>query len=429
MIPRMRFALLMLFLLPFAASAKQDWRLKSSSYYTALFYGYGMSDSTVYQYPALTDTNVQQIHFYLAQSDRSVRWEGRTDFIQYTPAGDSQLVEMRKYDTAVGTFQVLGIHQYAYNAQRLRSSHTELKYDSVLGRNKNVRRDVYVYDSAGRLTERTTQLSDLPGLVWINNGRSSWRYNSRGRIRETVGYFWNAAQGRWLLNDSTVHTYDASDTVYRGDVSYYRNTTTNRTFQLFRTRVDSVDLAGRRLQVYEDRYDTARRTWNASSAIRYRYDTAGRMTQLLLGFWNASRADYDYRGMTDYFYHVPSGKLERSLYTAVGASPAYYQVWNYYYEVLPAAVAVPDVTSGAELRAFPQPASATLQLEVRLDRQQAYSVTVLDLQGRRLQRLTGISAGTERISIPVSELPAGSYIAVLQGDSGAGASLKFVVQH
>jgi len=81
-----------------------------------------------------------------------------------------------------------------------------------------------------------------------------------------------------------------------------------------------------------------------------------------------------------------------------------------------------------QMSLFPNPASDQVNMEVTTEASGAASLRVVDLRGRTiLQQKMELTAGTQRLAVPVSNLPAGAYLLRIDGRDGYHATARFTV--
>ena len=82
----------------------------------------------------------------------------------------------------------------------------------------------------------------------------------------------------------------------------------------------------------------------------------------------------------------------------------------------------------SRMDAFPNPASDVVNLNVASTGNANAAVRIVDLTGRTVRHLTvSLATGEQRLSIPVADLPVGTYLVRLDADTGFAATAKFTV--
>lgn len=86
------------------------------------------------------------------------------------------------------------------------------------------------------------------------------------------------------------------------------------------------------------------------------------------------------------------------------------------------------ITDIARLDVFPNPTSDVLNLKVAVPAATTASVRVVDMTGRTVAtQQVALTAGEQRVSFPVNNLPAGTYLVRLDAATGFAATAKFTV--
>ena len=80
------------------------------------------------------------------------------------------------------------------------------------------------------------------------------------------------------------------------------------------------------------------------------------------------------------------------------------------------------------LDVFPNPAAHVVNLNIGMSKAASASVRVIDMTGRTVSTSQlALSAGEQRVALPVNELPVGTYMIRLDADNGYAATAKFTV--
>jgi hypothetical protein len=83
--------------------------------------------------------------------------------------------------------------------------------------------------------------------------------------------------------------------------------------------------------------------------------------------------------------------------------------------------------SNESFKVYPNPASEMINLEVNLERSSNATITIANINGQVITFQDHPNIRNERISINVSEYPAGSYLARIATEEGT-KTLKFIVE-
>lgn len=96
---------------------------------------------------------------------------------------------------------------YTYNTQNEIESIEFISYDIATGQISDGRRDEFWYDANGNYIRKI--IKNRVNNVWQNFYATNIGYTSNNKISKYVGY--NFSGNTWILNDSTLNTYDSNE--------------------------------------------------------------------------------------------------------------------------------------------------------------------------------------------------------------------------
>ena len=85
-------------------------------------------------------------------------------------------------------------------------------------------------------------------------------------------------------------------------------------------------------------------------------------------------------------------------------------------------------TSGINMQLYPVPVETQLNISLNMDRSQVFSFSIIDLKGSVIRNWSDEVEGSYQKTIPVAELPAGSYFIKAQSKDAVYTE-RFAVRH
>jgi len=243
--------------------------------------------------------------------------------------------------------------------------------------------------SGSLITQYLFQSIDTNGNAQ-NSMKQSYSYNSKGKMIKQVSEEWIPRLSSWFTEkiDSTV--YNSTD-----------DTSVSYSMQFYAGSVPATNLR-RHINVY----DTHGNTLFALSQL---YDSVHTV------FINTARGTYTYNSFD---------QLSSETYELAGPAGSWlpdtniiYQSHYYYETYTPASVSSLEAEQGI-LKIFPNPASSTININIKWHEPQSFTIAIYNMQGRLIQQWGEQKTDVYEKQIPVSMLSAGNYVIKVRGEQG-----------
>jgi len=237
----------------------------------------------------------------------------------------------------------------------------------------NVLRYIFTYNMQGQWTEVLQQEYDMMGLTWQDAVKTQYTYDSSGNLSIRLTMEWNGST--WDDQERSLHTFNSSgyetETIseewFGSWVPYNRSTYTydgqwNRIHMLYEWWTGSA--------------------WENGAFTTRTFDGQNRLTVELRQIWNSA---WENNEMDQWTYNLPVG-IEK-----------------------------PELTKVSGM-VYPNPAINHLNISFELSEALPITVYIHDISGREFQhhRQGQFTAGSHHLVVPVSHLPAGSYLVTLR---------------
>jgi hypothetical protein len=350
-------------------------------------------------------------------------------------------------DTATGTFVNLWRSQQTFDANNNILTRTSEEWKTATGSWRNANKDVQTYDAMNNPTSYLFQIWDIVAGAWVNNYKSTSTYAGHNLISE-ISEGWNIPGGTWENSNKHTNTYDAANNVI-GSLDEYWNSTSGSWQNSMRetSTYDGMNNLMTRLQE-----NWAGTTWQSSTRQTFTYDAMNnRLTQLTEDFFTGSWINSSNINFSAFSgNHQPGVEIGQQWDPAASAfvntykrtatfnsfdQPTYVdeQSWNnsagawginsgdhaarYYYETY--VTETPKIVNAAGKAAiYPVPAASDVFIDVAWSEPQAFSVSIIDMQGR-LQSAWNVAKCKQYCeAISVRHMPAGIYTVSIKSDMG-----------
>ena len=329
---------------------------------------------------------------------------------------------------------------------------TYQEWDDDLGALADVDKTFNTFTSFDKVLRDST--IRMEGTIWINSGRNYNTYDAAQNLIENIAFDWGGSE--WY-NYKSVYTYTAANKVATEYFMAKEATATDfdtlsRTLytydvadrlikELYQSKMMGVfvnndqrnytyDASGRLIQEVNDFWDASGAAWvNIQNTINT-YDGAGNKVKATNFRKEGSAVDSSYRYLYTYNTY---GQATREIYQRWDEDPAswdalYQEDQAFYYEEYVTA-SVKQIPLAGSLKVYPIPAKDELYVTMLLDKAQAATITLVDMQGRLLSSRTITAAQTINETIALGNMASGNYFLSIIGDNGARITKQITVAH
>lgn len=263
-------------------------------------------------------------------------------------------------------------------------------------------RGMYTYNAQGQQTEYLVQ--DWNGGTWDNSFKQTITYTAAG-MSQQLNQFWNSSNNTWFDNDRFVYSYDANNKLAEELHQFWNSTWQN----VNRTRY-SYNGTGLLQTASFHVWNISANTWDSSTRSTITYDAANDPATTLYEEWDGSAYVYLQKQTTTFSNHQRT-LAETQSWSSASTGWVYtassYRMYYFYEPFFPAAIDKLPLQAGITL--YPMPANDVLHIALENSNGKIYTLTLTDMNGRKLLQQQG-HVYNNMLSLPVANLPAGSYL-------------------
>jgi streptogramin lyase len=186
--------------------------------------------------------------------------------------------------------------------------------------------EIYMYDTAGNLTEDFQYNWDLDSYKWTNYEHYVYKYDTSGNLSEEIRYIWDSGIDDWINSVQTIYTYDTAGNL------------TEETFYSWDSGIDDWDNSSQNIFTYDTagnqtamfRYFWRNDDWENFYQRTYTYDTAGNQTEYYRYNWDPVSSVWVNNNHNEYLYDDFGNLIEDFNYRW---DPEFYE-WESYLHTL-----------------------------------------------------------------------------------------------
>ena len=358
-----------------------------------------------------------------------------------TPTGNAGMYDYDVWGTSVydsaHSMTMTGQHTKMYdsaNSNRLLSdtysvpdssaswkdvSRVNYEYDSASGamtaqvsQNKiaatwvNDSRQEYAYDPAHNITSITRLTWN--GSTWDNSSKNIYYYNFLNKVTSSLVQTWNIATSTW--KNSEHYIYYSHDNNVTVDSVYYQ--------QMFAPNWVTITK-----DVFaNDANHNVIASWHynastLSSADSFTYDGMNNRLTQIHSAWDSAASALVNQKQYSWVYNTYNQPL-----TYLSSSWDSSGLWIFnntdmmtsYYYALDSATRVATVSNISNMQLYPVPAQNVININMTWNQPQAFTVAILDIQGRLLRQWNEAGTNNYSKSVPVADLSSGNYFLTIK---------------
>ena len=318
-----------------------------------------------------------------------------------------------------GTWQDTGKWTYTYDAMNNVLSALGQRWDTASGKWMNNGNSLYTYDANNNNTRAITMAWNSTASAWDTSGDKLITYTNSNKVATQTSRRWNPDSSSWLPVDNTIFSYDQND---------------NLAFQHFQM------------------WNAASNAWEDQDKSTYLYDANNNLASILFQYWfpvtnawlNTSKYIF-----SDFAAQQPQTEIDQYWNDSLSAFVSYLKTnstynsfgqltYRYTQHLVPAGWAtttsdnayrysyenyntsVHNITSvSGQANVYPVPTKTTLTIELTWNAPQAYSISIINLQGKIIRQWEMPSALQYNGSISIGDLPPGNYFLKIDGSDGS----------
>jgi hypothetical protein len=288
------------------------------------------------------------------------------------------------------TTNVTDFYKYYYNTSNLLSEMLHYKNVPPSTGFDTLEEYLYSYDGSNNLVYATHKHFMIPpDDSFVNSDQIEYRYDALNEDTMEIYSNWNMPFGPWLLNVIVKYKYDGSKRVVEKTTSSFSISTGLTPYSK-----DSIfyNSDGNVMMVKDLLYNTTTSAFEYNQETVWTYDTTWKNNPKVM-------QTYSWSGGT---WQPLNGQDNQTRY------------WYEEYPTLVNTISKPQ----ADLILYPVPATNFLNVQIKWNTPQAFTIAIFDCQGRLLMQQGKNATDNFKNIIPLSQLPAGDYLFRVSCQSG-----------
>ena len=341
-----------------------------------------------------------------AYNTTTTSWDNKYKTTQTFDANSNITDQLQMtWNTVTSTWVNAYHHIFTYDGMNNQLTDIQQNWNTATSSWDNSSKDIYTYDVNNNKITDTYQNWNTVTSTWDNSSKNTYGYNVANKVTQGIGQSWNTVTSSWDNNYRDTYTYDASNNElthtyanWNGSTSSWdNNSLTTSTYgpsnekltqiiQNWNTGTSSWDnyqkdtyssFAGTNPQLQiEQTWNTGTSSWDNKTRYQSTYNSFGQYLTFIADSWNIGG-----------FWQGASGD----------------QIDHLYYETY--ATDVKSLTSkGGSANVYPVPASNVLNIDLNWNEPQAFTVSIIDLQGRVSRAWNVTATANYHTAIDVSQM-------------------------
>lgn len=351
---------------------------------------------------------------------------------------NSNVLQRLMTENNLTTFINYRLYDYTYNGNNMRLSDTLKNWNTGNNQWVNQVRRTRTFDGNNNLLSLVIENWDVNNSQWMNVSAFYYAYNGNNQTDEKSLVWdgglsqWDSAGWRhydWNTNNQwdTITNYVYSGTWTPTSQIYFlydgNNNNTeqwsrvwNSTLNQYETNMNwQMDYDGNNYKTTDTAYywDDVNNAWYTSTQNNYWYDGNGNLAKWIVMEYDTANAVYRNISYDTMAYNsFNQGTYTRRLSWNTGTNDwgqTNDREYYYYYELYTASAAHLAKNAG-ELKLFPSPAMGSVNVDVKWNEPQDFTISIYDMQGRQLRQWSEKATSQYRKNIPLAGMAAGTYL-------------------
>ncbi len=279
----------------------------------------------------------------------------------------------------------------------------------------NVSRNVYSYTSGNHLYSNQYQVWNSTTSAFVANSQKTYYYSVAGNLVQELDQNYSTVTSTYTYTNKFDYTYTATNQLASTTASVWNGSAWVSSYMYNYT----YDTAGDLINTLYQTYNTTTAAWdnitlntyssfvsaNPQMEIDQVWDTTGG------GFWkNNLERTYSYNSFNQLTHSVAESWNVAGFWEHANGDPAA----NYYYETY-TTTGVNNVVANGEVSIFPVPAQNMLNIKLNWNEAQAFTVTIIDMNGSVVRQWSVAPTAQYNTSVPVQNFATGNYVVKITG--------------
>lgn len=358
----------------------------------------------------------------------------------YDAAGNLILSLSQKWDANSNIWNNYYRYSYTYDGLNQMTSSLVEKWNVNVW--KNVDRDTYVFSDT-LLTKHQWDVWDDNNNAWRNFYKYDYTYNGNGKCETETYSTWNTNANVWQFHQQKIfaynnalqetgmlqkswqnnawknysrYSYNFSNTGQRLSALYeeWKNNAWVNTFRYDNTFDGQDRLSLENIQLW----DAQTNTWKNYQHTLYDYDNNSNILSVTEKKPDANNNSIMNNDKIRLFTYNSNNKKTTETRKTWNLTQQMWHLtandsrYHYHYETYTTAAAHQNKLAGT-VKAYPNPASNAVQIEVQLERPAALTLVIMDIAGRKRLQVTYPAAARHQDHLDISSLAPGIYQVVI----------------
>lgn len=349
----------------------------------------------------------------------------------YDNRGNNVVTEYSIWSSSSNSYSKVVRYNYSYNTADAKTALFYEIWNAQTASYGNGLKEVYTLNGRNNVVDYMQEIWNTPKSAWQNSEHYTYTYTPQELVEESVYQYWDATAtpvAMWRNKTRHFYTYDASGKNRVADTTYSWGSMSS-SWGYSKLSTNALNQAGLPGTTTDMNYNSTTFLWYPSAQHYFTFNASGGMLTTLHTQWDATSGTYINTFNTSQAYNSDGQPtiLNTESWTgsawAVGIGSE--RSRNYYEGDLQ--LSVPVASSQLALAAGPLPATDILHISIAGNAGNASPATaaLVNLQGQAVANCTLVTEAT----IPVSLLPAGTYILTVRDHTGATATRVVPVVH
>jgi len=403
------------FFQPSLFANEEDWqnlKIQSANAYQANFHP---------DYFVVTDQNQldSMVQFKYYGNDSSYQYK-----IQYQTSsqGNQTVREEIQYQWQNG-WQEMIRNMYTYNSEGKLTENAGYVMDSTSAQWQQTIRNTFGYKN-GKKDSNVVQQRDSASHAWKNAFKYEYEYNNSDSCTQRIMYGWNDEANEWNYNYKHEYFYNYLN-CQDSSCQYQWDSLANQWARQYKYEYQ-YNTNNQLQKQYQFCYDSTGNQWDSCVCNLYEYENEYLYKHEYCTYDSVSN-EWDYEWKHEYFYNGDGQIKQMHRYQRADLKSTAVD-WEldtkdfYFYSNELTAISVVDDLDIGEIRMYPNPASG--QIIIELEDFENCRLQIMDITGRSLKQ---ISIQSTRTVIPLTQLNPGAYFFIIDNGISRKAN-KVIVQ-
>ena len=262
-----------------------------------------------------------------------------------------------------------------YDANNNQITQVMQNWNTVTSTWDNSTKYLNTYNAANKMTQQIVQSWNTGTSSWDNGQRYTYTYDANNNMLTSLNAYWNTGTSSWDNGSLVTYTYGASNEMLT-EIDQNWNTGTSSWDNTKKKTYSNFSGINPQMEI-DQNWNTGTSSWDNTKRYQNTYNTYGQYLTIVVDSWNIGG-----------FWQAANNDVSDNLH----------------YETY--ATDVKSLTAkGGEANIYPVPANNLLNIDLNWNEPQAFTVSIIDLQGRISHTWNVAATSNYHTAIDVSQMP------------------------